>query len=95
MFYQLDVEHQVALTLFPFLVRKSAFLLARLGFHSHGLQRVSALATVHFWVVVAILAQIVVRTSVTMITLPAENFSATNDTLLYELGGITIMQMPQ
>mmetsp|Transcript_2522 Transcript_2522/g.5314 ORF Transcript_2522/g.5314 Transcript_2522/m.5314 type:complete len:96 (-) Transcript_2522:4845-5132(-) len=95
MFYQLDMEHQIALTLFAFLVGETAFLLARLGFHSHGLQCVSAFATVDLRIIVALLAQVVVRTSIAVISLSAEDFSATNNALLDELGGVTIVQMPQ
>lgn len=92
---QLDVQHQVALALFALLVGEAAFLLARIRFDSHGLKSVGTFATVDIGILVAVLTQVVVRTSVAVIPLSTEDFAAAGNALLDELGGIAIMQMPQ
>ena len=94
MLNQLDVKHQVALALFTLLVRETALFLVGIRLNRHRLQCVSTLATVCVRVLVAILAQIVIRAGVAVVALAAQNFTTARHTLLHEFRGITVVQVP-
>jgi hypothetical protein len=93
---ELNVQHEVALTLKSLLFCESATSFRPgVGFHRDGNQSVRAGTTVRFRILETFLTQVVVLARITMETLPAKNFSVAMDALLDKLWGIAVVQVPE
>ena len=92
---QLNMQHEVSLTLQSFFIGETTAILACLRFDGDRHESVGASATIRFRIFITILAQIVIRTRVAVVTLAAKDLAAASYTLLDEFGCITIVQMPK
>lgn len=92
--YELNMHHQVTLSLQPLGVCHSTALLRGVWLNCNRGELVRTVATVHVRVLEAVLAQIVIWTRIAVVALAAENFSTAGHALLHELRGVPVVQMP-
>ena len=70
-------------------------VLVGIRFNGNGLKLMSTCTAVRLRIAVALLAEIIVGTNITVITLATENFATACHALLNEFRGIAVMKVPQ
>mmetsp|Transcript_3872 Transcript_3872/g.10916 ORF Transcript_3872/g.10916 Transcript_3872/m.10916 type:complete len:576 (+) Transcript_3872:401-2128(+) len=96
---QLDMQLQVALTVLSLgsceRARIGAAVLTTLGFDIDRLEGMGARSSVRLGISVALSAKIVIGTYRAMVALAAENLAVAHHALLDELGGVSVVQVPE